>query len=73
MDLKIDWQKVCLNIRSAGVPLSRAAKLCGSDWQHLNRLARGEVENPRWPTAIALLDLHYDICNEKHTMENLKK
>lgn len=66
MDLKIDWIRVCLNIRSAGTPLSKAAKLIGSDWQHLNRLARGDVNSPRWDTGIKLLDLHFDLCPEKH-------
>lgn len=60
--MDIDWQMVTLHIRRAGVPLAQAAKRAGSDDRHLNRLARGEVEQPRWLTGVKLLDLHHDLC-----------
>jgi hypothetical protein len=65
----IDWQQVTLNIRTHYKPLSTVAKEVGSDWAHLNRLARGEVDAPRWDTGIKLLDLHYDKCKHLHKKE----
>lgn len=65
----IDWQMVTLNLRGRYKPLSQVAKEVGSDWRHLNRLARGEVAAPRWDTGIALLDLHLDKCPDRHKPE----
>jgi hypothetical protein len=61
----IDWQKVALNLRRYK-PLSQVAKEVGSDWRHLQRLARGEVNEPRFNTGVRLLDLHYDKFPERH-------
>lgn len=62
----IDWQQVCLNLRNHYKPLSQVAKEVNSDWRHLNRLARGEVEQPRFLTGVKLLDLHLDKCPKQH-------
>ena len=64
--MNIDWQIVTLNLRRHYKPLSQIAKEIGSDWRHLNRLARGEVNQPRFNTGMKLLDLHYDVCREMH-------
>lgn len=68
---RIDWQKVTLNIRRDYKPLATVAKEIGSDWRHLNRLARAETKQPRYDTAIRLLDLHFDVCRDKHTLKHL--
>lgn len=65
----IDWQRVCLNLRSRYKPLSQVAKEAGSDWRHLNRLARGETQQPRFDTGMCLLDLHRQHCPELHRPE----
>jgi hypothetical protein len=62
----IDWQQVCINLRHHYRPLSHIAKEVGSDWRHLNRLARGEVMQPCFDTGMKLLDLHFDKCRDKH-------
>jgi len=62
----IDWQRVCLNLRTHYRPLSRVAKEVGSDWRHLNRLARGEVRQPSFDVGVRLLDLHLDVMRENH-------
>ena len=62
----INWQKVCWNLRTNYKPLSRVAKEVGSDWRHINRLARGEVEQPRFLTGVKLLDLHIDVMGDRH-------
>lgn len=71
--MPIDWQQVCLNIRASGLPLSQAAKAVGSDWRHLNRLARAEVAEPKFSTGLRLLDLHVERCPDRHTLNNLTK
>lgn len=67
----IDWQRVVLNLRTHYKPLSTIAKEVGSDWQHLNRLARGEVMQPRFNTGVALLDLHHRVCPQDHSLERI--
>lgn len=61
----IDWQKVVLNLRRHG-SLETIARRVGSDGRHLRRLARGEVEQPRFNTGVRLLDLHLDLCGDRH-------
>jgi hypothetical protein len=67
----IDWQKVTLNLRTHFGPLTKVAKVVGSDERHLNRLARGDVEQPRFNTGCKLLDLHLDACPDKHNFEGI--
>lgn len=62
----IDWQQVTLNIRTHYKPLAQVAKEVGSDWQHLNRLARGETNQPSFIVGVRLLNLHYDKCRHLH-------
>lgn len=71
--LDIDWQRVCLNLRTHYKPLAQVAKEVGSDWRHLNRLARAETEQPRFKTGVRLLDLHFDQCRELHNESILNK
>jgi hypothetical protein len=67
----INWQRVTLNLRTSCGSLNAVHRRTGVDVQHLRRLARGEVRNPRWETALKLLDLHLDVCPNEHTRENL--
>jgi len=62
----IDWQRVCLNLRQQYGNLHRVAKLTQLDERHLQRLARGEINEPRFNSGIRLLDLHYDAMQDKH-------
>lgn len=55
-----DWSLVCTLLRRHYAPLARVAKEAGSSWQHLCRLERGEVQQPRFNTGVRLLDLAYD-------------
>jgi len=61
MDENIDWQRICVELRRHYKPLSQVAKEAGSDWQHLNRLARGDVQQPRYNTGVRLLNLHRQV------------
>lgn len=64
----IDWQKVCLNLRRYK-SLSTVARELGVDDRHLQRLARGEVSEPRFNTGVKLLDLHFEKCSDRHTLD----
>ena len=61
----ICWQQVILNLRRVK-SLHNIARSAGSNVTHLNRIARGEVAEPRFNTGVKLLDLHYDYCHERH-------
>lgn len=67
----INWQTVTLNLRRHYGPLTKVAKKVGSDERHLRRLARGEVEQPRFNTGVKLLDLHSDVCPDRHNLREL--
>ena len=62
----IDWQKVVLNLRSNYGPLSRIGRELSIKDVHLQRLARGEVTEPRFNSGVKLLDLHYDVMGDRH-------
>ena len=63
--MNIDWQQVCLNLRRHK-PLTQVALEIGCDDQTLNRLARGETKEPKFMTGVQLLDLHLELCPERH-------
>lgn len=69
--LKIDFQRVILNLRTAGMTYEAIAKKCGCDAQFIGHYARQEAYEPKLSKAIALLDLHYDLCPQKHNMRDL--
>lgn len=68
----IDWQKVVLNLRTAGCTTNaiiRRANMAGSTIRHL---ARGEIKEPRFSQGMKLLDMHSSFCPDKHSLNNLK-
>ena len=65
----IDWQRVVLNLRSAGLSATAVARRVGSTPESVLHLARGEVADPRWSTGLKLLTLHHKICPEQHARE----
>ncbi len=65
-DRLIDWQQVTLNLRSNYGPLSRIAREIGAGPVHLQRLARGEIAEPKFTIGIRLLDLHFDVVGDRH-------
>lgn len=62
----IDWQKVILNLRASGLSASATARRVKADAATVQRLARGEIKEPRFSQGLALLDLHLALCPEKH-------
>ena len=68
-----NWQIICLQIRSKYKPLSQVAKEVGSDWRHLNRLARGDVKEPKFMVGVRLLDIHHDCYKQKDPQNENRK
>ena len=62
----IDWQRVALNLRTNYGPLTRVAKDVGAGDEHLQKLARGEVREPKFSIGLKLLDLHFDVMGDRH-------
>jgi hypothetical protein len=62
----IDWQQVILNIRSTGISMIKIARLVDSSGPTIGKLSRGYQQEPKFSTGIKLLDLHYDVCPDKH-------
>lgn len=60
-----------MNIRGYGLSLAQAARKIGCDESVLQRWARGEAVRMDWPIGVALLDLHYDLCPEHHSLERI--
>ena len=69
--MKIDFQKVILNLRNAGMTYEAISKKCNIDAQNIGHYARSEAYEPKLSKAIALLDLHYDKCPQRHNMREL--
>ena len=65
----VDWQRVMLNIRSCGVPLAQLRKYTKMDERTINRIARGEVKEPRFAQGVAILAIHQRLLPEKHAEE----
>jgi hypothetical protein len=57
-----DWQLITLNLRTNYKNLTALGKEIGSDWAHLNRLARGEIYEPKHSVGEKLLKLHDKYC-----------
>ncbi len=71
LKMKIDFQRVILNLRNAGLTYEAIAKKCNIDAQNIGHYARYEAYEPKLSKAIALLDLHYDMCPDKHNLKEL--
>lgn len=64
----IDWQKLTIALRQHYKPLEQVADEAGMSRQHINRLARGEVAEPRFNSGVRLLDIAYDVLPAEQFM-----
>ena len=64
--MKIDWQRLLLNLRQAKLSLSAVSKICHIDPATVGHLSRCETREPKFSQGLALLDLHLQICPDKH-------
>ncbi len=58
----IDWQHVCLQLRRKYKSLHAIAREIDSCGRHLTRLARGEVQQPRFDVGMKLVELYGEHC-----------
>ncbi len=61
--IQINWQRICLQLRAKYKPLAVIAKEVGSCERHMNRLARGDVSEPRYTVGVKLLALHESVMS----------
>ena len=65
MSIKVKWGEVANNLRRYK-PLAQVATEVGMDAATLQRIARGETEEPKHMAGTRLLDLHLDQCRDRH-------
>lgn len=70
--MKLNWQKIILNLNSEGLSYAKISDKCNVDAQAIGHLVRGEVYEPKFSSGIALLNLHEKFCTEKHKLEELR-
>lgn len=71
--MNIDWSKVVTNLRAAGMSARGIAKRCRMEAQTVSHLQNGYTKDPRWTQALALLDIHADVCRDRHSLEAITK
>lgn len=59
----IDWSECVCKLRNH-MTYCQIADAVGMSWQHVRRLAAGEVSEPRFNSGVRLLDLAYDVLSE---------
>ena len=69
--MKINWHTVIMNLRKAGLTYEAISKKCNIDSQVIGHLSRYEVTEPKFSTGQSLLNLHYDVCKNKHNLKDL--
>lgn len=65
--VRVDWQRLALNLRSVGVPHIQASKAIGEHPGFVAQIARGEINEPKFSQGVALLNLHVDRCGPDKT------
>lgn len=65
----IDWQRVVLALRARlhGCGFQRQYRSLGIDERTINRLARGEVREPRYTAGVRLLKLYEQTVSDEPT------
>jgi len=61
----IDWQRVILNLNRHGYSCAKIARIVSAKQAHIARLARAEVDQPRFNTGMKILQLHNEVCFEQ--------
>lgn len=64
-NLRIDWQRVALNLRSHGIQLQAASRRLGKHAGWLGQMAREEIgRSVEFHDGLRLLDYHLSVCGE---------
>lgn len=67
----VDWQRVLLNIRSAGVSMAALGAQVRADPHTLRRVASGEIATVEFGLGCRLLDAHLEHCRERHHLQEV--
>lgn len=59
----IDWQDCVCKLRNH-YTYCQIAKKTGTNWQHIRRLASGEINDTRFNSGVKLLDLAFDTLSQ---------
>lgn len=70
--MTLNWNRIMLNLRAAGLSMAAISRRIGMDQATCQRLARGEIREPKFSHGIAILDLHLALCPERHNIEKLR-
>ncbi|CAB4145092.1 hypothetical protein UFOVP891_26 [uncultured Caudovirales phage] len=70
--MKLDWQRVVLDLRTAGFTCAAISRKLEIEKSFVQRLANGASTEPRFSEGLRLLDLHHDLCGKKHTIDELR-
>lgn len=62
-----NWQDITLMLRAKYKGLTAIGREVGSDWAHMNRLARGEIYEPKHSVGVKLLKLYEKHCKNVST------
>lgn len=63
--IRIDWQRVALNLRSHGIQLQAASHRLGKHAGWLGQMARDEIgRSVEFHDGLRLLDYHLQVCGE---------
>lgn len=69
--MNINWQRVMLDLRSAGCSGALVGRKARMDPATAQRLARGDKREPSFSQGMALLDLHLAHCPDKHRLAEI--
>lgn len=67
--MSLDWQKIALNLRSAGVSSKFLMSKTGISDKTFSNWRRGTVQEPRFSRGLELLKLHAQFCPKEHREE----
>ena len=64
-NIRIDWQRVALNLRSHGIQLQAGSRKLGKHAGWLGQMARDEIgRSVEFHDGLRLLDYHLQVCGE---------
>lgn len=70
--MKINWQIVVKNLM-LHLETEKIAAIAGTDERIIEGMYRGVMKEPKFNAGLQLLDLHIDLCPERHTELIIKK